>query len=119
MEEAGSDVEAHLCPASALEHPQPGGIAEYVLRHGTCLLRRPRAERYRLQFPGDAAPGPLGIFRSCHCEPVQLRSGQASRGNLFARQRRNRFRGAVPTIRRDRRRQPLGNRGESPMAAIA
>jgi predicted nucleotidyltransferase len=38
MEEAGSDVEAHLFPASALENPQPGGFAEYVLRHGTCIL---------------------------------------------------------------------------------
>ena len=38
MEEVGSDVEAHLFPASALERPQPGGLAQYVLRHGTCIL---------------------------------------------------------------------------------
>ncbi len=28
MEEAGSDVEAHLFPASALDNPPPGGFAE-------------------------------------------------------------------------------------------
>ena len=38
MEEAGSDVEAHLFPASALDHPLPAGFAEYVLRHGTRVL---------------------------------------------------------------------------------
>ena len=35
MEEAGSDVEAHLFPASAMANPAHGGFAEYVLRHGT------------------------------------------------------------------------------------
>jgi predicted nucleotidyltransferase len=35
MEEAGSDVEAHLFPASALDNPPPAGFAEYILRHGT------------------------------------------------------------------------------------
>jgi len=34
MEEAGSDVEAHLFPASALDNPPRGGLAEYILRHG-------------------------------------------------------------------------------------
>jgi predicted nucleotidyltransferase len=38
MEEAGSDVEAHLFPASALDNPAPGGFAEYVLRHGTRIF---------------------------------------------------------------------------------
>jgi predicted nucleotidyltransferase len=38
MEEAGSDVEAHLFPASALENPAPSGFAEYILRHGTRIL---------------------------------------------------------------------------------
>lgn len=38
MEEAGSDVEVHLFPASALENPPPGGFAEYILRHGTRIL---------------------------------------------------------------------------------
>ena len=38
MEEAGSDVEAHLFPILALENPEPGGFAEYVLQHGTCIF---------------------------------------------------------------------------------
>jgi predicted nucleotidyltransferase len=38
MEEAGSDVEAHLFPASALANPALGGFAEYVLRHGTRIF---------------------------------------------------------------------------------
>jgi len=38
MEEAGSDVEAHLFAASALDNPPPGGFAEYILRHGTPIL---------------------------------------------------------------------------------
>jgi predicted nucleotidyltransferase len=38
MEETGPDVEAHLFPASALDHPAPGGFAEYILRHGTRIL---------------------------------------------------------------------------------
>jgi predicted nucleotidyltransferase len=40
MEQAGSDVEAHLFPASALDQPPRGGFAEYVLRHGACVLAR-------------------------------------------------------------------------------
>jgi hypothetical protein len=31
-------MEAHLFPASAWDSPQPGGFAEYVPRHGTCIL---------------------------------------------------------------------------------
>ena len=37
MEEAGSDVEAHLFPASSLEDPPSGGFAEYILRNGVRL----------------------------------------------------------------------------------
>ena len=40
MEEAGSDIEAHLFPASALDNPPRGGFAEYILRHGTPILRQ-------------------------------------------------------------------------------
>ena len=38
MEEAGSDVEAHLFPASTLDNPPRGGFAEYVVRHGARIL---------------------------------------------------------------------------------
>jgi hypothetical protein len=38
MEEAGSDVEAHLFSASALANPPLGGFAEYILRHGMRIL---------------------------------------------------------------------------------
>ncbi|MBE0537428.1 MAG: nucleotidyltransferase domain-containing protein [Phycisphaerae bacterium] len=38
MEEAGSDVEAHLFPASVVDNPPRGGFAEYVLRHGIPVL---------------------------------------------------------------------------------
>ena len=41
MEEAGSDVEAHLFPASALDDPPCGGFAEYILRHGVAILPKP------------------------------------------------------------------------------
>jgi len=34
MEEAGSDVEAHLFPASSLEKPKRGSFAEFILQHG-------------------------------------------------------------------------------------
>ena len=34
MEEAGSNVEAHLLPVSALEKPEPGSFAEHILKHG-------------------------------------------------------------------------------------
>ena len=34
MEEAGSAVEAHLYPVSALVNPGQGSFAEYILRHG-------------------------------------------------------------------------------------
>ena len=47
MEEAGSDVEAHLFPASALENPASGGFAEYVLRHGTAITMHRDAETRR------------------------------------------------------------------------
>ncbi|MEN6424914.1 MAG: nucleotidyltransferase domain-containing protein [Phycisphaerales bacterium] len=38
MEETGSDVEAHLFPASALDNPPRGGFAEYIVQHGTRIL---------------------------------------------------------------------------------
>jgi predicted nucleotidyltransferase len=38
--EAGSDVEAHLFPASALEHPARGSFAQYILKHGVCILKQ-------------------------------------------------------------------------------
>jgi predicted nucleotidyltransferase len=41
MEEAGSDVEAHLFPASALDNPARGGFAEYVLQHGIPIPIQP------------------------------------------------------------------------------
>ena len=34
MQEAGSNVEAHLFPVSAFENPEPGSFAAYILRHG-------------------------------------------------------------------------------------
>jgi len=34
MQEVGSDVEAHLFPASALHNPAPASLAAYVLNHG-------------------------------------------------------------------------------------
>ncbi len=34
MEEVGDDVEAHLFPASSLEHPGRGSFVEYILSHG-------------------------------------------------------------------------------------
>lgn len=37
MEEAGSNVEAHLFPASALDNPPPAGFAQHILQHGTRL----------------------------------------------------------------------------------
>ncbi|MBI4556832.1 MAG: nucleotidyltransferase domain-containing protein [Candidatus Hydrogenedentes bacterium] len=37
MEDAGSDVEAHLFPASALERAEPASFSEYILRHGVKL----------------------------------------------------------------------------------
>jgi predicted nucleotidyltransferase len=37
MEEAGSDVEAHLFSASALDNPPVGSFVEYVLRQGAAI----------------------------------------------------------------------------------
>lgn len=34
MKKVGSDVEAHLFPASDLANPPRGGFAEYILHHG-------------------------------------------------------------------------------------
>lgn len=39
MIEAGADVEAHLFPASSLDHPPRGGFAEYILKHGVSIPR--------------------------------------------------------------------------------
>ena len=38
MEQVGSDVEAHLFDASALDNPPRGGFAEYILHHGTRIF---------------------------------------------------------------------------------
>ena len=38
MEQVGSDVEAHLFDASAMENPPRGGFAEYILQHGTRIF---------------------------------------------------------------------------------
>jgi hypothetical protein len=38
MEEAGSDVEAHLFPASTLDNPEPGSFAADILRHGIRIV---------------------------------------------------------------------------------
>jgi len=38
--EVGLDVEAHLFPSSALEHAEKGSFAEYILRHGVCVMRK-------------------------------------------------------------------------------
>ncbi|MBN1513532.1 MAG: hypothetical protein JXB13_16060 [Phycisphaerae bacterium] len=38
MEEVGSDVEAHLFPVTALDHPPRGGLAQYILRHGARIF---------------------------------------------------------------------------------
>lgn len=40
MEEAGSDIEAHLFPASAMDNPPRGSFAQYILRHGRPILER-------------------------------------------------------------------------------
>jgi predicted nucleotidyltransferase len=36
--DAGLDVEAHLFPASALDHPDPASFAGHVQRHGVRVL---------------------------------------------------------------------------------
>ncbi len=41
MERVGSDVEAHLFPASALGNPPRGSFAQYILRHGTRIFEPP------------------------------------------------------------------------------
>jgi predicted nucleotidyltransferase len=40
MEEAGSNVEAHLLPASDYEKPEQGSFAEHILKHGICIFRK-------------------------------------------------------------------------------
>jgi len=40
MEKVGSDVEAHLFPASSLDDPPRGGFAEYILRHGIRIFEQ-------------------------------------------------------------------------------
>lgn len=39
MDEAGADIEAHLFPVSLLDHPAKGGFAEYILKHGVCVIK--------------------------------------------------------------------------------
>ncbi len=38
MEKVGADVETHLLPLSALDHPPRGGFAQYILRHGARIF---------------------------------------------------------------------------------
>jgi len=40
MTEVGSEVEAHLFPASSLDNPPRGGFAQYILRHGIRIFER-------------------------------------------------------------------------------
>jgi predicted nucleotidyltransferase len=40
MEKVGSDVEAHLFPASDLNNPPRGGFAQYILRHGIRIFEQ-------------------------------------------------------------------------------
>ena len=40
MEKVGSDVEAHLFPASSLDHPPRGGFAQYILRYGARIFQQ-------------------------------------------------------------------------------
>jgi predicted nucleotidyltransferase len=40
MEKVGSDVEAHLFPASSFDDPPRGGFAEYILRHGIRIFEQ-------------------------------------------------------------------------------
>jgi len=40
QKEVGLDVEAHLFPSSALERAEKGSFAEYILRHGICVMRK-------------------------------------------------------------------------------
>jgi predicted nucleotidyltransferase len=40
MEKVGSEVEAHLFPASDLDNPPRGGFAKYVLHHGVRIFQQ-------------------------------------------------------------------------------
>jgi predicted nucleotidyltransferase len=40
MEKVGSEVEAHLFPASDLADPPRGGFAKYILHHGICIFEQ-------------------------------------------------------------------------------
>jgi predicted nucleotidyltransferase len=40
MEKVGSDVEAHLFPASSLDNPPRGGFAQYILHHGIRIFEQ-------------------------------------------------------------------------------
>jgi predicted nucleotidyltransferase len=42
MEKVGSDVEAHLFPASSLDNPPRASFAEYILRHGIRIFEQQR-----------------------------------------------------------------------------
>jgi predicted nucleotidyltransferase len=39
MAKVGSEVEAHLLPASSLDNPPRGGFAQYILRHGIRIFK--------------------------------------------------------------------------------
>jgi predicted nucleotidyltransferase len=40
MAKVGSEVEAHLFPASSLDNPPRGGFAQYILRHGIRIFEQ-------------------------------------------------------------------------------
>jgi predicted nucleotidyltransferase len=40
MAKVGSDVEAHLFPASSLDNPPRGGFAQYILQHGIRIFEQ-------------------------------------------------------------------------------
>ena len=40
MAKVGSDVEAHLFPASSLNAPPRASFAQYILRHGICIFKQ-------------------------------------------------------------------------------
>jgi predicted nucleotidyltransferase len=40
MTKVGSEVEAHLFPASSLDNPPRGGFAQYILQHGTRIFEQ-------------------------------------------------------------------------------
>lgn len=37
QDSAGFDIETHFIPGAELEHPEPGGFAQYILAHGVYI----------------------------------------------------------------------------------